>query len=822
MKAITTGLALVWMVVSAGGCSLLIDPGQDPNGTQSCSDGVKNQDETDIDCGGGCSTKCGLNKICREASDCQSNQCQGFHCTQAPDHCGNSVLNGDQGETDVDCGGPCPKCDLGQACLTNSDCADDRCLGLVCSAPDLCGDMILNQDETDVDCGGVCGATCMFGQACLVDDDCQSANCADSFCDLPANDQDGDGVADATDNCPLASNAGQENQDGDTLGDACDNCLEVDNEDQADGENGGTGDGVGDACDNCPADLNPGQVDSDGDGVGDACDQCPGRDIDSDGDGRLDCQDGCPYVFESNQVNTDSDLFGDACDNCPGIANDNQTDLDGDGVGDACDDDTDGDGVYDLSDNCPLVPNPGQDDHFGELGAGDACEPVTVQEIQNSDLTNRSQEVVYLNLVYVTAPMLFDQEGSGTFWVTDPTPAPMAGIQVNYPQPRVHLAPGYLIEIHGTWSEPSPGAAVVAAETVRVLDSNPGAVLSPVSPPDFTTLVNLRADFEGSMVEVTDVSAESGSTSRSLVAFEVSDNWQGPLRVMVGTAFNDSYDFSTTETGFASITGIASLVADKLHLFPLDCSGFDLSSEGDLCGCRNPDIDIRDIQDRSIAGRLFVGCQANLTARVTGVVFDQGFFLQDSSDPKEHSGIFVRTGVPVPAVARGDAVALTGAGYQEVLGRSELDLSDPTSSWTVTLAGAGEPPVQPVNLAEVIDASTSEPYEGVLVRVEDVQIESAIVMEDGRDKGAFLIGPFAGTEQALVGWAFRHSFACPFQSANDLFCSPLLDDKRTDGLQFDSITGILDFSGGKYRIEPRDCADLILTSGQPACQDLYR
>jgi hypothetical protein len=65
---------------------------------------------------------------------------------------------------------------------------------------------------------------------------------------LPCEDDDGDGVEDALDNCPLRANA-----------------------DQSDGDL----DGVGDACDNCPAEANPLQEDSFGDPArGDACD-CP-------------------------------------------------------------------------------------------------------------------------------------------------------------------------------------------------------------------------------------------------------------------------------------------------------------------------------------------------------------------------------------------------------------------------------------------------------------------------------------------------------------------------------------------------------------------
>ncbi|MCA9516137.1 MAG: thrombospondin type 3 repeat-containing protein [Myxococcales bacterium] len=99
-----------------------------------------------------------------------------------------------------------------------------------------------------------------------------------------AGDADGDGIADAVDNCPNVFNAirpmdgtSQPNVDGDGLGDACDPCpFDADttactsvNPDDIDG------DGFFNATDNCPSIPNEDQADGDNDGIGDLCDACP-------------------------------------------------------------------------------------------------------------------------------------------------------------------------------------------------------------------------------------------------------------------------------------------------------------------------------------------------------------------------------------------------------------------------------------------------------------------------------------------------------------------------------------------------------------------
>jgi hypothetical protein len=147
-------------------------------------------------------------------------------------------------------------------------------------------------------------------------------------------DSDGDGVPDANDNCPNASNPDQADTDHDGLGNVCDTTPNGDDD----------GDGVDNGTDNCVGVANPSQADTDNDGVGDACDTTPNGDNDGDG-------------VDNN------------ADNCPSVANPDQADLDNDHIGDACDPDIDGDGVPNDQDPAPRDPNiPGKGGGQGVVG----------------------------------------------------------------------------------------------------------------------------------------------------------------------------------------------------------------------------------------------------------------------------------------------------------------------------------------------------------------------------------------------------------------------------------------------------------------------
>jgi len=101
---------------------------------------------------------------------------------------------------------------------------------------------------------------------------------------VTATDDDGDGVADVDDNCPLIFNPARP----------------MDNDVQPDAD----ADGEGDVCDTCPFDPDT--------------TECTGFDPDDvDGDGYPNDLDNCPRDFNDPQTDFDEDEKGDACDECP-------------------------------------------------------------------------------------------------------------------------------------------------------------------------------------------------------------------------------------------------------------------------------------------------------------------------------------------------------------------------------------------------------------------------------------------------------------------------------------------------------------------------
>lgn len=94
--------------------------------------------------------------------------------------CDDGMRNGD--ESDVDCGGPtCAACADGLGCSGGEDCSSGVCQGESCASP-ACDDGVGNGDEIDIDCGGSCEAGCSVGSVCEDDGDCGTEVCRARAC----------------------------------------------------------------------------------------------------------------------------------------------------------------------------------------------------------------------------------------------------------------------------------------------------------------------------------------------------------------------------------------------------------------------------------------------------------------------------------------------------------------------------------------------------------------------------------------------------------------------------------------------------------------
>lgn len=124
-----------------------------------------NAGETDVDCGGPCAP-CDAQQGCEGAPDCASGVCAGGAC--AAPSCTDAVRNGD--ESGVDCGGAtCAPCDIGIGCTSGSECETGVCLDGSCDCGDSTGVYVSSSTGDDANPGTAAAplASIQAAVACL-------------------------------------------------------------------------------------------------------------------------------------------------------------------------------------------------------------------------------------------------------------------------------------------------------------------------------------------------------------------------------------------------------------------------------------------------------------------------------------------------------------------------------------------------------------------------------------------------------------------------------------------------------------------------------
>jgi len=620
-------------------------------------------------------------------------------------------------------------------------------------------------------------------------------------------DIDGDGIADEDDNCPFVANYQQKDFDEDGVGDECDNCPSDPNPEQEDTD----GDGVGDICDNCPAAWDPFTVDSDGDGRGDACDLCPflatAIDVDGDGDGTADACDNCPYVPNPDQKDSDFDGWGDTCDVCPLVYDPRQWSI-------ACarDFDYDGDGVDNLMDNCPFIYNPAQE-NLADQEAGDACFLLSITEVRQISIP---RQVFFKGRIGTPqGRQTVANHSRYSFWVFPEPPAEGSGLLVTFEGNEQLFLPGDEVVVSGRAIQRENVTYEIEASwmaktgnTRRVLPSANSMKLEQISSSDSSLL--------GRVVRLTDVQPlETPTKERSFLV------WQGERKLLIGNLFAKMFDYPEKISKFSSITGVLHKEGEEMLLYPRWCEDImveDVMGEGvPACQCPLERLSISHLTDPQKQPRIYPGCRVDFNNLLVTATASNFIYFQDSSlvaygaalvdmSQRNYSG---------GALSVGDLVGCRGL-FTISWGRRAILAENCTS-----IGSAEQPAVLNVSWEELTAGGESfSAHQGMLVKVTDVVIVNERIATSPVDDGTFVVSPVGQSQHTLyIGWRFRHKFCCPRLWALAGEC-PANGDRRKIGLEFSSITGILDLTRGEPTLEPRHCGDLLESAGEPACPAL--
>lgn len=397
--------------------------------------------------------------------------------------------------------------------------------------------------------------------------------------------------------------------------------------------------------------------------------------------------------------------------------------------------------------------------------------------------------------VVVTAVDGFGELQGGVY-VMDPAGGPYSGVGVRITNPAVSagIQVGDLIDVRGGVKDEFALTSDTTGRTITQVNAPMGGALSLSKVGDGTVpvpqLVDPRAlaasdeeaeKWEGVLVKVQEVAvirAPSGVSSSDPTLTEMTTT--GPLRVG-GTLTALDPAVIQRDQCFAEIVGIGDYFFNYkiLPRTPADlvsggtgcpapeegeaaCSdsedndadGFvdcaDFSCQDSVSACRS-DTTVVDLQNGTVPG----DTQVNLTGVVVTALNScrSSFWIKDAGGAAQYNGIFVFRGgcsAPVnelpPEIIVGGIVNIS-ARVTEF--NTLTELTDPT----ITFVGGGGAvePLTGVSYTTLADAAATEPYEGVLMRLQNVRVVNPTF-----DQFSFSIGDEA-TQLRVGDFIYRHT-----------------------------------------------------------------
>lgn len=416
----------------------------------------------------------------------------------------------------------------------------------------------------------------------------------------------------------------------------------------------------------------------------------------------------------------------------------------------------------------------GTDDDPTNTGPEPTGEPqgTTIYDIQMGSV---APGLVTLENVVVVSPV---QVEDGAVFVQEAGGGPHSGIFVFLYADvvmGVPLSPGDVVTLTGEYDEFFDESQITVSSVDAITVTGPGEIPAPVevAPADVVVGAATAESYEGVPVCLSNVTATDATNQFG--DFHVDDDMAVTNLFLFGTP---NFLDVLPGTAFARLCGPVRYTFEEYKIAPREPADFDATLVD--CADAAPPATIYELQQ----GMVDPGSLVLVEDVVVTTPWDFGgdtYWVQDPAGGA-FSGIAVympNAGAFVPSP--GDVVTLCGE-YDEFFDQSQLQMA---GEGDVTAAGNG-----PVPAPEVLDAAElganppAEDWEGVLVRVENVQVTTA----------ADMFGQWEVDGVLLTDDVFFEMAAWPNPAVGDMF---------------GSLTGVLTYSFEEYKLAPRDAADIV-------------